>query len=84
VVQGVVEDVIYLGSHTKYWVRVEDYRLGIHQQHSRYLLDTRPITWGEKVYLSWFADDSCMLERYKAEDENLLVLPDVEEGPVTA
>ena len=83
-VQGVVEDVIYLGSHTKYWVRVEDYRLGIHQQHSRYLLDTRPITWGEKVWLSWFADDSCMLERYKAEDENLLVLPDTEEEPAQA
>lgn len=77
-VQGTVEDIIYLGSHTKYWVRVEDYRLGIHQQHSRYLLDTRPITWGETVWLSWFADDSCMLERYKPEDENLLVLPDVE------
>lgn len=84
VVQGTVEDVIYLGSHTKYWVRVEDYRFGIHQQHSRYLLDTRPITWGERVFLSWFADDSCMLERYKAEDENLLVLPDTEEEPARA
>lgn len=84
VVQGTVEDVIYMGSHTKYWVRVEDYRLGIHQQHSRYLLDTRPITWGESVYISWFADDSCMLERYKAEDEALLVLPDTEEESASA
>ena len=78
-VQGTVEDVIYLGSHTNYWVRVDDYRIGVHQQHGRYLLDTRPITWGETVWLSWFADDSYMLERYKAEDENLLVLPDIEE-----
>jgi spermidine/putrescine transport system ATP-binding protein len=78
VVQGTVEDIIYLGSHTKYWVRVEDYRLGIHHQHSRYLLDTRPITWNEKVWISWFADDSYMMERYKPEDENLLVLPDME------
>ena len=76
-VQGQVEDVIYLGSHTKYWVRVEEYRLGVHQQHGRYLLDTRPITWGETVWLSWFADDSYMLERYKPEDESLLALPDV-------
>jgi spermidine/putrescine transport system ATP-binding protein len=82
VVQGTVEDVIYLGSHTKYWVRVDDYRLGVNQQHRHYLLDTRPITWGETVWLSWFADDSCMLERYKAEDENLLVLPDMEEESV--
>jgi spermidine/putrescine transport system ATP-binding protein len=79
VVQGVVEDVIYLGSHTKYWVRVEDYRVGVHKQHSRFLLDTTPITWNETVWLSWFADDSYMLERYKPEDEHLLAIPDVEE-----
>lgn len=78
-VQGIVEDIIYMGSHTKYWVRVQEYRIGINQQHSRYLLDMKPITWGESVWLSWFADDSYMLDRYKAEDENLLVLPDIEE-----
>lgn len=83
-VQGTVEDIIYLGSHTKYRVRVDEYRLNVVQQHSRYLLDTRPVTWNEAVWLSWFADDSCMLERYKPEDENLLSLPDLDPAEALA
>jgi spermidine/putrescine transport system ATP-binding protein len=77
---GKVEDVIYLGSHTKYWVSVNDYRLEINQQHSSYLLDQPKITWGDQVWISWSADDSYMLERYREEDENLLSIPPEEVG----
>ncbi|MBN1466812.1 ABC transporter ATP-binding protein [candidate division KSB1 bacterium] len=72
---GRVEDVIYLGSHTRYWVSVKEYRLEIYQQHNRYLLDQRPITWGDDVWISWSADDGYMLERYREADESLMTIP---------
>jgi len=70
-----VEDVIYLGTHTKYWVRIQDYRLSVFRQHSRFLLDEKPIRWHEDVWISWHADDGFMLERYSESDEKLTSLP---------
>jgi len=70
-----VEDVIYLGTHTKYWVRIQDYKLAIFRQHSRFLLDEKPIRWHEDVWISWHADDGFMLERYSESDEKLTELP---------
>ena len=75
VVPARVEDVIYLGSQTKYWVRAGDYRLAVYQQHNRFLLDEKPITWSEDVFVSWHADDGYMLERYEESDESLMDLP---------
>jgi spermidine/putrescine transport system ATP-binding protein len=75
IVQGRVEDVIYLGGMTKYWVRVQDYRIAIYQQHNRFYLDEVPIRWNEDVWIWWHADDGFMLERYSEKDENLLSLP---------
>lgn len=73
--QGVVEDIIYLGSRSRYWVRVDEARVAVTMQHSRYLLDQTPITWDEPVWIWWHADDGFMLERYRLEDEELLSLP---------
>jgi spermidine/putrescine transport system ATP-binding protein len=80
ILEGVVEDVIYLGSQTKYWVRVGDYRISVIRQHSRYLLDEKPIRWNERVWLSWHADDGFMLEKYSEQDEALLQPPPEEVG----
>ena len=74
-VQGVVEDVVYRGDNTKYWVRVEGYLLGVTQQHSRFLLDTHPIEWKDSVWVSWHADDGYVLERYNESDEKLVQAP---------
>ncbi|MBN2283600.1 MAG: ABC transporter ATP-binding protein [Deltaproteobacteria bacterium] len=75
IVPGIVEDVIYQGLMTKYWVRVQEYRLSVVQQHSRFLLDEKPIRWEEQVWISWHADDGFMLERYSESDEQLVALP---------
>ena len=80
VVQGRVEDVIYLGSVTKYWVRVQDYRISVYQQHSRFMLDEKPIKWKEIVWLSWHGDDGFMLEKYSESDEKLMEAPPDEPG----
>ena len=85
--EGIVEDVIYRGDSTKYWVRIGAHRLGVSQQHSRYLLDMQPITWKDRVFVSWHADDSFVLERYNASDERLIEAPSekvsaIEDDPV--
>lgn len=73
--QGRVEDVIYLGHSTKYWVRVNEYRIAVHRQHHRFILDETPIRWNEDVWVSWHADDGFMLERYREADEAMMGTP---------
>ena len=75
IVPGHVEDVIYLGALTKYWVRIQEYRIAVFQQHSRFLLDEKPIQWHDDVWISWHADDGFMLERYSESDERLMGTP---------
>ena len=70
-----VEDVIYLGTQTKYWVRIQEYRIAIFRQHNRFLLDEKPISWHDDVWITWHADDGFMLERYSEPDEKLTGLP---------
>jgi len=78
--QGIVEDVVYKGDHTKYWVRIGGYRLGVTQQHSRFLLDTKPIEWKDEVWVHWHADDGYILERYNISDERLIEAPSEKVG----
>lgn len=67
IVEGIIEDIIYHGDHTKFGVRVGGHRMTILQQHSRFLLDEKPLTWNDKVWLWWHADDGFILERYQAD-----------------
>ncbi len=70
-----MEDVIYLGSTTKYWVRAEGHRIQVMRQHSRFFLDEKPIRWKDDVWIWWHGDDGFMLERYSKGDEKLVGLP---------
>lgn len=77
VLKGKVAEVVYRGNSTKYWVAVEggDIRLSVLQPNSRYLLDGKPISWGEEVWIWWHSDDGYMLERYSESDETLTEMP---------
>ncbi|NMA45384.1 MAG: ABC transporter ATP-binding protein [Lentisphaerae bacterium] len=76
VLSGVVEDIIYQGDHTRYWVSIsDDWRISVSRQHTRFMLDEKPIQWHDHVFISWFADDGFMLERYSEKDEELLETP---------
>ncbi len=75
-IPGTIEDVIYFGSHTRYWVRCGDYRICAEQQHRTFLLDELPPKWGDAVWLHWHANDGFLLEQYREEDEAFLTLPD--------
>jgi spermidine/putrescine transport system ATP-binding protein len=75
-VPGIIEDVIYFGSQTRYWVRCGEYRICAEQQHRTFLLDETPPAWGDSVWLRWHANDGFLLEQYREEDEELLTLPE--------
>lgn len=60
-IPAVVEDVIYLGSQTKFRARAGGALISVLQQHRKFLLDEKPITWEEKVWLSWHSDDGYMI-----------------------
>lgn len=75
-VPGTVEDIIYFGSHTRFWVRCGEYRICAEQQHRTFQLDDVALSWGDPVWLSWHANDGYLLEQYHEEDEELLTLPE--------
>ena len=77
ILHGKVEEVIYLGAHTRYWVRVQDWRISVIKQHYSYALDERSIRWEDDVWLKFEADNAYMLEQYRPADEDLLALPDL-------
>ena len=75
-VQGIVEDVIYFGSRTRYWVRCGAWKLCAEIQHRTFLPDETPPVWGDPVWLRWHANDGFLLEQYNTVDEALLTLPE--------
>ncbi|OGV18102.1 MAG: spermidine/putrescine ABC transporter ATP-binding protein [Lentisphaerae bacterium GWF2_38_69] len=73
--KGTVEDIIYLGSMTKFWVTTQNYKLSIIKQHSSFLLDEEPIRWKDEVWISWNPEHGYLLDQYAETDENLLTIP---------
>ena len=79
-VKGTIEDMIYLGSMTRFWVRAGEELLMVETQHGRFFLDeAKPPQWGDEVWVSWNANDGYLLENFAEEDRQLLSLPDDDE-----
>ena len=57
-----VQDIVYQGVYTKYWIKSSDLRIAALKPHSRFLLDQEPITWNDDVFLWWHPDDGYMVE----------------------
>ncbi|MCX7653322.1 MAG: ABC transporter ATP-binding protein [Fervidobacterium sp.] len=63
VVHGLVDETIYMGYQTKYFVRTDEgYILKVYKQHVSYLLDEKIIQWKDEVFLYWNPDDSYIVE----------------------
>ena len=74
-IAAAVEDVIYLGANTKYWVRAGSQRIQVLRQHDRYFLDEKPLRWKDECWIWWHADDGFMLEPFRKADGGLLTAP---------
>jgi spermidine/putrescine transport system ATP-binding protein len=62
-IPGTVDQMIYTGSHTRFGVKTEQgFAFKIVKQHARYFTTEEPITWEDKVYIWWDADDSFIVK----------------------
>ncbi|MFN3691563.1 MAG: ABC transporter ATP-binding protein [Fervidobacterium sp.] len=63
VIHGIVDETIYMGYQTKYFVRTDNgYILKVYKQHVSYLLDEKIIQWKDEVFMYWNPDDSFIVE----------------------
>ena len=68
---GIVEDIVYKGDHTHYWVKIDGHKISVTQQHSKFF-DEQPIKWIDTVWIRWHADDGFMLERLSPNEKDEL------------
>ncbi|MDR2080072.1 MAG: TOBE domain-containing protein, partial [Treponema sp.] len=55
---GFVEEPLYSGFQTKFYVKVKDqYLIRVIKQHAKYSDEGPDIVWKDSVYLSWSAND---------------------------
>jgi spermidine/putrescine transport system ATP-binding protein len=55
--QGTVDEPIYSGFQTKFYVKVKDVMIRVIKQHANYSDEGPDIVWKDSVYLSWSAND---------------------------
>ncbi|MDR0645095.1 MAG: ABC transporter ATP-binding protein [Treponema sp.] len=61
--QGLVDEPIYSGFQTKFYVKVRDnWLIRVIKQHSKYSDEGPDIVWKDSVYLSWSATDGYIVE----------------------
>lgn len=63
VFKGVVEEPVYSGFQSKFYVRLENGALvKVFKQHTIYFDDGPAIQWKDEVYISWAAEDGYIVE----------------------
>ena len=75
ILNGIVEDVIYFGFQTKFWIDIGGYYISIIKQHNSYLLDETPIVYRDKVWIYWDPENGYLMDQYVKADEDLLTVP---------
>ncbi|MDD2332236.1 MAG: ABC transporter ATP-binding protein [Candidatus Cloacimonetes bacterium] len=61
-VRGTIEDILYLGTHTQYIVRVGKLRIRVFSQHKRVYFDEKALDWEEPVWLFWHDSDTWLID----------------------
>lgn len=69
---GRIEDILYLGSHTQYIVRVGKLRIRVFSQHKRVYFDDKALDWEEPVWLFWHDTDTWLIDELADQDPNAL------------
>ena len=60
--QGTVDEPIYSGFQTKFYVAVDKTLIKVIKQHANYSDEGPSIKWKDSVFLSWTADDGYIVE----------------------
>ncbi len=63
VFKGIVEEPVYSGFQSKFYVRLENGALlKVFKQHTNYMENGPVIKWKDEVYVSWSAEDAYIVE----------------------
>ena len=60
--RGTIEDILYLGTHTQYIVRVGALKFRVFSQHKRVYFDEKALDWEESVWLFWHDTDTWLID----------------------
>ncbi|MDR3304075.1 MAG: ABC transporter ATP-binding protein [Treponema sp.] len=60
--QGVVDEPIYSGFQTKFYIKVGEKTVRVIKQHANYSYEGPDIVWKDNVYVSWSANDGYVVE----------------------
>jgi spermidine/putrescine transport system ATP-binding protein len=77
--RGTIEDILYLGSHTQYIVRVGTLKFRVFSQHKRVYFDDKALDWEEPVWLFWHDTDTWLIDQVP---EDVLSQKEIAEGGV--
>jgi len=62
---GVVDEIIYTGFQSKYFIKIGDTVVRVFKQHINYLLDEKTLSWKDQAWIWWNANDSFIVEVQK-------------------
>jgi len=73
ILKGKIEDILYLGTHTQYIIKVGDQIFKVFSQHKKVYFDDTALDWEENVYLYWHDTDSFVIkeENYLKEESRI-------------
>lgn len=74
VLPGIIEDILYLGTHTQYIVKVGNLKFRVFSQHKRVYFDEKALDWDEPVWLFWHDTDTWLIDEVSAAGESALGL----------
>jgi len=66
--RGTIEDILYLGSHTQYIVKVGRLKFRVFSQHKRVYFDDKALDWDESVWLFWHDTDTWLIDEMPGEE----------------
>ena len=77
ILEGEIEDILYLGTHTQYIIKVGNQLFKVFSQHKKVYFDDKALDWNETVYLYWHDTDSYVIkeENYFKNEAKVTPLP---------
>lgn len=80
IIEGIVEDILYMGTHTQYIIKAGELRFKVFSQHKKVYDDDAEFDWDEKVFLYWHDSDSYLINEPHKNDSNTNDEQDFERG----
>ncbi len=62
VLRGIIEDILYVGTHTQYIIKVGELKFRVFSQHKRVYFDEKALDWDEPVWLFWHDTDTWLID----------------------